>query len=350
MSSKAVTSWKSAQQFFRQCRARRGEYRQYATKPRLPPTSKTTSNRSTGALDRVQQTPRAGSRFLSPRELREGYQPKRISRAPGTTQAVLWLLLGTVFVGTVTSYGIYIYRSLSSPDDLDEKAEDIDLTRVYDDTADHFDKDLDRIEYWWGTMALRSKLVKQARGHVLESAAGTGRNSSFYVQGRIKSLILADKSKGMLAVAEEKWPDDREGEDWTGKVQFIVGDVEKEVDAAEWMAGRGQFDTVVQSMGLCSTSDPEGLMRSLTQLVKPGGKILLLEHGQSYFGWLNKVLDHSAREHAKTHGCWWNRDIGAIVAGSGMEVLEMKRPWIQAGTTWYIVLQKPRDIRKQTFA
>lgn len=118
----------------------------------------------------------------------------------------------------------------------------------------------------------------------------------------------------------------------------MVGDVED----AEMRAQLGkQYDTVVQTLGLCSTDDPDGLMRSLTQLVKPGGRILLLEHGQSYFKALNTMLDRSAHEHATKHGCWWNRDIGAIVEKSGMEIVKMTRTWRSAGTNWYIILRKP---------
>jgi methyltransferase OMS1 len=195
-------------------------------------------------------------------------------------------------------------------------------------------------------MTLRSRLVKQARGDVLESAAGTGRNSEYYVQSRVKSLTIVDKSKGMLEIAEQKWPAEREGEDWTGRVQFLVGDVEDEGTRARLRHnGSPQFDTVVQTLGLCSTDDPDALMRSLTKLVKPGGKILLLEHGQSYFDGLNRMLDRSAHSHAAKHGCFWNRDIGAIVARSGMETVQVSRTWRSAGTNWYVILRKPLGSR-----
>merc|ERR1711981_480478 len=138
----------------------------------------------------------------------------------------------------------------------------IDLTAVYDEYAPHFDQDVDRTEYWNGIMTLRSRLVKQARGDVLESAAGTGRNSEYYIQSRVKTLTIVDKSKGMLEVAERKWPAEREGEDWSGRVRFLVGDVENEKTRVQLgPAGPPRFDTVVQTLGLCSTHDPDGLMK-----------------------------------------------------------------------------------------
>jgi len=68
-----------------------------------------------------------------------------------------------------------------------------------------------------------------------------------------------------------------------------------------------------------------------------GGRILLLEHGRGYYGWLNNVLDGLAASHADHYGCWWNRDIGAIVKESGLEVEYIRRYHI--GTTWEVVLR-----------
>lgn len=100
------------------------------------------------------------------------------------------------------------------------------------------------------------------------------------------------------------------------------------------------FDTVLQTMGICSVADSVHLLHRLGSLVNPHhGRILLLEHGKSYYDWLNSWLDSSAPSHADRYGCWWNKDIGRIVEESGLEVVTMKR--YHLGTTWWIEL-KPR--------
>lgn len=102
----------------------------------------------------------------------------------------------------------------------------------------------------------------------------------------------------------------------------------------------GRYDTVLETMSLCSTEQPDALLASLGRLVKPeSGRILLLEHGRSKYGILNRKLDKSAEAHAEKFGCWWNRDVGAVVKRSGLEVLEMRRHHL--GTTWWIVLKRP---------
>lgn len=104
---------------------------------------------------------------------------------------------------------------------------------------------------------------------------------------------------------------------------------------------RDGYDTILQTMGLCSTPDPTALLRHLGTLAnQEHGRILLLEHGRSYYAWLNRVLDNLAPRHADRYGCWWNRDIGKIVEESGLEVRRVKRHHL--GTTWWVELRPRR--------
>ena len=103
---------------------------------------------------------------------------------------------------------------------------------------------------------------------------------------------------------------------------------------------QGGYDYILQSMGLCSTPEPVQLLKHLAELAHPGrGKILLLEHGRGYWGWMNRYLDATAPRHAKVHGCWYNRDIGKIVEESGLVVESCKRKHF--GTLW-VVEARPR--------
>jgi methyltransferase OMS1 len=48
-------------------------------------------------------------------------------------------------------------------------------------------------------------------------------------------------------------------------------------------------------------------------VVRPGGLILLLEHGRGTSEKLNSMLDKGADQRFEKWGCWWNRDILGIV-------------------------------------
>ena len=75
---------------------------------------------------------------------------------------------------------------------------------------------------------------------------------------------------------------------------------------------------------------------------KPDGRILLIEHGRSTYGWLNRLLDDSAAQHKAKWGCEWNRDMDDIIAAAGLEVLHKQR-W-HFGTT-YVYTAKPRTLQ-----
>jgi methyltransferase OMS1 len=203
-----------------------------------------------------------------------------------------------------------------------------------------------------------------ARGDVLEVSCGTGRNLEYYELGErrgvdaegkgvirgCRTLTLVDLSPQMVAITEEKF---RQLRPEFTRVLFRAQNaatvpVEKplvtktgDIDAQGAREDR-YYDTIVQTMGLCSMPHPVATLKHLGSITEPTrGRILLLEHGRSYYGWLNRILDNLAPAHADRHGCWWNRDIGAIVKESGLEVVEEKR-W-HFGTTWKYVLRPRQD-------
>ena len=67
---------------------------------------------------------------------------------------------------------------------------------------------------------------------------------------------------------------------------------------------------------------------------KPGGQIILIEHGKASWDWLNKALDKDAERHYSRWGCWWNRDIAGLVEQSGLKIVSSQR-W-HFGTTYVI--------------
>ncbi|KAK3342445.1 S-adenosyl-L-methionine-dependent methyltransferase [Neurospora tetraspora] len=107
-----------------------------------------------------------------------------------------------------------------------------------------------------------------------------------------------------------------------------------------------KYDTVVQTFGLCSVSDPLALLQNMAGVVKPDtGRIILLEHGKGWSDWINEKLDAWAPQHFSRYGCWWNRDIEKLVKEAeqkvpGLEVVKIERPgFFQAGTTVLVQLK-----------
>jgi methyltransferase OMS1 len=203
--------------------------------------------------------------------------------------------------------------------------------------------------------ALRRKLAARARGDVLEVSIGTGRNLEYYEwddnpnkagkgseKGKIKSFTAVDKSAEMLDVARAKLETLGRAEK---NIRWIVGDASlPPLPAAP--NSEQKYDTIIQTMGLCSVSDPVQLLRNLGSSIKEDeGRILLLEHGRGNWAWLNNLLDRFAEDHAREFGCWWNRDLKAIVRESGLDVVHMHSVWWHGGTTWWVELKKSRGAR-----
>ncbi|MCJ1473813.1 hypothetical protein MMC13_002464 [Lambiella insularis] len=243
------------------------------------------------------------------------------------------LILGGLAIYCVACYGTYVYSSSSTESTTKEKLEvPEDVSDRYNQTAQTFDHEVNTTEKLMGLGWLRRSLTRQALGHVLEVSVGTGRNTRYYDVKKCRSITMVDQSAQMVEVARQKFV----GMYALLLERFLTQSAHNPIPRP---APTG-FDTVLQTMGLCSTPDAASLLKHLGQLANPTGRILLLEHGRSHYAWLNRILDDHAAAHADKHGCWWNKDIQKLVDDSGLEVVEIKR--YHFGTTWWVEL-RPRQ-------
>lgn len=113
----------------------------------------------------------------------------------------------------------------------------------------------------------REKLIPFAHGGVLELAVGAGGNLPFYQKG--VDVTALDISFSMLEKAEVVAK--QRGLD----VSFILGNAET------ICFKQNQFDTVVSTLSFCGYDDPVRMLKRALYWLKPGGKLLLLEHGIS---------------------------------------------------------------------
>src|SRR5258708_25172962 len=156
---------------------------------------------------------------------------------------------------------------------------------------------------------LRSQLLKSAVGHVLEIAAGTGPNLAHYPAGL--HIIAADLSQAMLVKARQR-----------GAREVAVMD-------AQHLAFRdASFDTVVSTLGTCTFPDPVQALREMRRVCRPGGRILLLEHGRSNRPGIATWQDRHAAKWAAHLGCWWNRDPLENVRKAGLELQAATRGFL----------------------
>jgi methyltransferase OMS1 len=253
----------------------------------------------------------------------------------------------------ITQLAIVARQPCTHPE-IKDLSQQTDVAARYDETADGFDSEVGSSEALMGINSIRKSLSKQCKGHVLEVSCGTGRNLGYYPLhpgSEIDSLTFLDLSAQMVAVCKKKWlslypPSTTQTFKPSLAVRFsttsALGPMPPSPNITN--GGNGKYTTILQTMGLCSTPSPIALLTNLAShldLSNPEARILLLEHGRSDYAWLNNILDNAAQKHAEIHGCWFNRDIGAMVeaaaAESGLEVVREERRHL--GTTWVFELR-----------
>ena len=188
-----------------------------------------------------------------------------------------------------------------------------EIGQKYNDFASKYDL-AEAIPELLGLRRLRKSLLSQAEGNVLEIAAGTGRNLQHYPTGC--NITAIDLSEGMMGIARKK------ASDLGITVDFHY------MDAEDLSFEQNSFDTVVDTLSACTFLDPVKALGEMARVCKPGGKILLLEHGRSNRGWLGQFQDWRADSHARQLGCVWNREPQDMVLEAGLLVISARRSFL----------------------
>lgn len=222
-----------------------------------------------------------------------------------------------------------------------------DTTPFYDSKAEEYDKDINMEERVIGMGRRRKWLMKHCKGDVLEVSCGTGRNIKYLDPEHINSITFLDSSEPMMEIAHKKF---RDKFPTYKRAAFVVGRAEDLQSLANQTDKDGnskevKYDTIIETFGLCSHEDPVSALKNFANLMKPEGRIVLLEHGRGDYDIINKILDKRAKRRLETWGCRWNLDIGEILDDSGLEIVDEKT--YHLGTTWCVVAKKKGDVRRK---
>ncbi len=109
-------------------------------------------------------------------------------------------------------------------------------------------------------------LFAHAAGRVLEVGAGTGPNLRFLT--RVGEYRAAEPNPFMLPHLRAEL-----------ERYAIRGTVDpRPAEALLAEAADASFDTVVCTLVLCSVKNPRGMLAAMRRVLRPGGKLLILEH------------------------------------------------------------------------
>jgi ubiquinone/menaquinone biosynthesis C-methylase UbiE len=182
-----------------------------------------------------------------------------------------------------------------------------ELQRIYDGFAPVYRRETILVDYLLGLRKLRSALMQNAAGKILDVACGTGENFPFFSPE--DDVTAVDLSPGMLSIARDRA--NRLGL----RVNLQV------MDAEELKFPDGYFDVVISAMSTCTFPDPIRALQEMKRVVQDDGRILLLEHGRSSWDFIGRHQDKSAKNHFAMAGCRWNQEPIELIEDVGLKII-----------------------------
>ncbi|HEY3725970.1 MAG TPA: class I SAM-dependent methyltransferase [Solirubrobacteraceae bacterium] len=168
-----------------------------------------------------------------------------------------------------------------------------------------------------GQRDTRRRLLANATGATVEIGAGSGINLEHYTD-RVTELILTEPSPHML-----------------DHLRSAIGENPPAVGSYELVSASAQrlpfddrrFDTAVCTYVLCSVPDPAAALSELARVLRPGGKLLFLEHVRAgedtVLGRFQDLVEVPHRYIAA--GCYPNRRTAELLADSPLQVQRLER-------------------------
>lgn len=145
---------------------------------------------------------------------------------------------------------------------------------------------------------------------ILEVGIGTGRNIPYHPIGlQITGIDFSDK---MLARAQERLAA-------LGRSADL-----KQMDAQTMTFADDSFDSAIATCVFCSVPDPVLGLQEVKRVVKPGGSVILLEHGRGKSAFMNRLLDLLDPLIVRLWGAHVNRDTLANIRKAGIEIEQVE--------------------------
>lgn len=158
----------------------------------------------------------------------------------------------------------------------------------------------------------RQRLIAQAGGRVVEAGIGTGANLRHYPESI--EVTGVDASPAMLAQAA------RRAEELGRAADLRQG----EADALRFPDA--SVDTVVATLLLCSVPDVPTTLAEFARVLRPGGRLLLLDHVASSWAAVRGLQAVADRFTASTGECWRRRPLDMLpAAGFAIESVTASR-------------------------
>jgi len=166
----------------------------------------------------------------------------------------------------------------------------------------------------------RERVLAPAEGRVLEIGIGAGANLKFYPQ-RVKEILALEPSTKLISMARRS----------AGQASAAAAAITfLEASAESIPLDSRSVDTVVMTWTLCSIPDAPQALAEMRRVLKPGGQLLFVEHGQSPDASVKKWQDRLTPLWKRiAGGCHLNRPISQLLQNSGFHVTHLKTGYMK---------------------
>ncbi|UZD64018.1 class I SAM-dependent methyltransferase [Marinobacter sp. AN1] len=162
-------------------------------------------------------------------------------------------------------------------------------------------------------MKLRSQLVPRATGIVLEVGMGSAINLEFYNPDTVQLVYGLEPSPGMRLKAADNMAKSRVPVQWL------------DLPGEEIPLPDNSVDTVLLTFTLCTIPGHQRALEQMMRVLRPGGELLFLEHGEAPENPTRKWQHRITPVWKKfAGGCHLNRPIARLIEQAGFSIKELE--------------------------
>jgi ubiquinone/menaquinone biosynthesis C-methylase UbiE len=163
-----------------------------------------------------------------------------------------------------------------------------------------------------GLREIRRQTLAKATGRTVDLGAGGGANLALFPQA-VSELVMVEPDPHMLRKLRPR----------LGRAPVPAEVVQAGAETLPFESA--SFDTAVFTLVLCTVPDPAAALAETARVLKPGGKLLFVEHVRSRHPGLARWQDRLERPwHFIGDGCHCNRDTAATIEASAFTVEQIE--------------------------
>jgi ubiquinone/menaquinone biosynthesis C-methylase UbiE len=164
-----------------------------------------------------------------------------------------------------------------------------------------------------GMREIRREALTEAKGRTIDIGAGTGLNIALFPP-EASELVLAEPDPHMIKKLRVKLAE-------SGREASVVPAPAERLPFED-----DSFDTAVFTLVLCTVPDPAAALAEAARLLRPGGKLLFVEHVRSEDPGLARWQDRlEGPWRFLGDGCHCNRDTAATIEASPFEIEKVEK-------------------------